>query len=160
MLMLLFQAGNRRYALNSQIVGEVLPWASLYPATGSHSAIAGLLNYHSQLVSVIDLGQLLHQSPSQPNYGTRIILISAAGIPGFETAQWVGLLADRVVDTLQITPAQLETVDEPGSQAAYLGAAIVQDQTIIRCFHPERLDLTAAPGSIPLAITHHVASIS
>jgi chemotaxis signal transduction protein len=43
MLMLLFQAGNRRYALNSQIVGEVLPWASLYPATGSHSAIAGLL---------------------------------------------------------------------------------------------------------------------
>jgi chemotaxis signal transduction protein len=78
MLMLLFQAGNRRYALNSQIVVEVLPWASLYPATGSHSAIAGLLNYHSQLVSVIDLGQLIHQSPSQPNYGSRIILINAS----------------------------------------------------------------------------------
>ncbi len=149
MLMLLFQAGNRRYALNSQRVVEVLPWASLYPATGRHSAIVGLLNYHSQLVSVIDLGQLLHHSPSQPNYGTRIILISAAGIPGFETSQWVGLLADRVVDTLQVTAAQLETIDEPGHAAAYLGAAIAKDQTIIRCFHPERLDLTAAPIPIP-----------
>ncbi len=144
MLMLLFQAGNRRYALNSQIVGEVLPWASLYPATGSHSAIAGLLNYHSQLVSVIDLGQLIHQSPSQPNYGSRIMLINAAGIPGFASAQWVGLLADRVVDTLQIRPDQLETIDDQGSAAAYLGAAIVQEQTIIRCFHPERLDLNTA----------------
>jgi chemotaxis-related protein WspB len=143
MLMLLFQAGNRRYALNSQIVVEVLPWASLYPPTGSHSAIAGLLNYHSQLVSVIDLGQLIHQSPSQPNYGSRIILINAAGIPGFETAQWVGLLADRVVDTLQIRPDRLETIDDQGHAAAYLGAAIVQDQTVIRCFHPDRLDLNA-----------------
>jgi chemotaxis-related protein WspB len=151
MLMLLFQAGNRRYALNSQIIGEVLPWASLYPATGRHSAIVGLLNYHSQLVSVIDLGQLIHQSPSQPNYGTRIILINAAGIPGFETAQWVGLLADRVVDTLQITPTMLETLDAPVSQAAYLGAAIVQDQTVIRCFHPERLDFNTAPQ--PTAFT-------
>jgi chemotaxis-related protein WspB len=102
------------------------------------------LNYHSQLVSVIDLGQLIHQSPSQPNYGTRIILINAAGIPGFERAQWVGLLADRVVDTLQISPDRLETIDDQGSAAAYLGAAIVQDQTVIRCFHPERLDLLAA----------------
>jgi chemotaxis-related protein WspB len=160
MLMLLFQAENRHYALNSQMVVEVLPWASLYPATGSHSAIVGLLNYHSQLVSVIDLGRLIHHSPSQPNYGTRIILIKAAGMPGFETAQWVGLLADRVVDTLQISPERLETMDDQGSAAAYLGAAIVKDQTIIRCFHPERIDLTAAPGSSPPVITHHVANVS
>jgi chemotaxis-related protein WspB len=157
MLMLLFQAGNRQYALNSQQVAEVLPWASLYPATG-HSAIVGLLNYHGQLVSVIDLGQLLHQTPSRANYGSRIILLNAAmtPIPGLETAKWVGLLADRVVDTQAITPAML--VDTGENSAPYLGRAIVQDQTLIRCFHPEGLDLR--PSSLtPHAGAHHAASV-
>jgi chemotaxis-related protein WspB len=141
MLMLLFQAGNSRYALDSQSVIEVLPWASLYPAAGSHGPIAGLLNYHTQLVSIIDLGQLLHAHPSQPNYGTRIILIRPDRIPGFETAPYLGLLADRVVDTLQVTPAMLEPVGIAETQAPYLGDAIIQSQELIRCFRPEGIDL-------------------
>jgi chemotaxis-related protein WspB len=145
MLMLLFQAGTCRYALDSQQIVEVLPWASLYPASGgqgmAQNMIAGLLNYHGQLVSVIDLGQLIHDMPSRRNYGSRIILINAAAlaIPGFETAKWLGLLADRVVDTQAVTPDML--VDTGESSALYLGRAIVQDQTLIRCFHPEGLDL-------------------
>jgi chemotaxis-related protein WspB len=150
MLMLLFQAGTRRYALDSQFIVEVLPMASLYPAMGSHSAIAGLLNYHGQLVSVIDLGQLIHAIPSQPNYGTRIIIMrgEAAQIPGFETAPWIGLLADRVVDTRQVTPAMIAPVGIGDSQAPYLGAAIVQDQTLIRCFQPAGIDLSIDRASI------------
>jgi chemotaxis-related protein WspB len=149
MLMLLFQAGTQRYALDSQSIVEVIPWASLYPATGSHSAIAGLLNYHSQLVSVIDLGQLIHAIPSQPHYGTRIIIIrgESAQIPGFETAQWLGLLADRVVDTRQVTPAMLTPVGLGDSPAPYLGAAIVQDQSLIRCFQPAGIDLSIGTRS-------------
>jgi chemotaxis-related protein WspB len=157
MLMLLFQAGNRQYALNSQQVMEVLPWASLYPAMAGHPAIVGLLNYHCQLVSVIDLGLLLHQTPSRPNYGSRIILINAAVTPiaGFESAKWVGLLADRVVDTQPITPEMF--VDSRESTAPYLGRAIVQDQTLIRCFHPEGIDLQTA-GS-PRAGAQDAASV-
>jgi chemotaxis-related protein WspB len=142
MLMLLFQAGTRRYALDSQLVAEVLPWASLYPVPGSHAAIAGLLNYHCQLVSVLDVGQLIHQIPSERNYGTRIIIIRAAAIPGFETAQWLGLLADQVVDTLQITPTMLSPVGIGDTQAPYLGDAIVQAQTLIRCFQPAGIALS------------------
>jgi chemotaxis-related protein WspB len=161
MLMLLFQAGNRRYAINTQQVVEVLPWASLYPAAGPAAgqvAIVGLLNYHCNLVSVIDLGQLIHQVPSRPHYGSRIILVSAAAIPGFETAKWLGLLADRVVDTQAISPDLLSPLDE--SSAPYLGRAIIQDQTIIRCFHPEGIDLDLRPTTLnPLAVPAHAASV-
>jgi chemotaxis-related protein WspB len=157
MLMLLFQAGNHRYAINTQQVGEVLPWASLCPATGGQAAIVGLLNYHCNLVSVIDLGLLIHQIPSRPHYGSRIILVSAAAIPGFETAKWLGLLADRVVDTQSISPDRLSPMDE--SSAPYLGRAIIQDQTIIRCFHPEGLDLRPAALN-PLVVPAHAASVS
>jgi chemotaxis-related protein WspB len=159
MLMLLFQAGNRRYALNTQQVVEVLPWASLYPAAGQavgQAAIAGLLNYHCNLVSVIDLGQMIHQIPSRPHYGSRIILVSAAVIPGFETAKWVGLLADRVVDTQAISPDMLSPMHEPS--APYLGNAIIQDQTLIRCFHPEGIDLRDQALN-PIAVPAHVASV-
>jgi chemotaxis-related protein WspB len=159
MLMLLFQAGTQRYALDSQSIVEVLPWASLYPATGSHSAIAGLLNYHCQIVSVIDLGQLIHQIPSRPHYGTRIILIRASNIPGFETAQWLGLLADRVVDTLQVKPEMLAPVGIGESSAPYLGDAIIQDQTLIHCFQPTGIDLSAPNLQAPNPVNHHVASV-
>jgi chemotaxis-related protein WspB len=159
MLMLLFQAGSCHYALNSQQIVEVLPWASLYPAAAgrgvAQGVIAGLLNYHGQLVSVIDLGQLLHQAPSRRNYGSRIILINAEAlaIPGFETAKWVGLLADRVVDTQAITPDLL--VDTGESAAPYLGRGMLQGQTLIRCFHPEGLDLRAPMAASALSPARH-----
>jgi chemotaxis-related protein WspB len=154
MLMLLFQAGTCRYALNSQQIVEVLPWASLYPAPKAQGVIKGLLNYHGQLVSVIDLGQLLHGTPSSRSYGSRIILVNAeaVAVPGFEAAKWIGLLADRVVDTQAITPAMLVATGE--STAPYLGHAIVQDQTLIRCFHLEGLDLRP-----PTPHAHYAASV-
>jgi hypothetical protein len=75
-------------------------------------------------------------------------------IPGFETAQWLGLLADRVVDTLQVTPEMLATIGIGESQAPYLGDAIIQDQNLIRCFEPTGIDLRA-----PNKVDHHVASV-
>jgi chemotaxis-related protein WspB len=145
MLMLLFQAGNRQYALNGQDVSEVLPWATLYPLPQAPAAIAGLLNYHSQLVPVLDLGHLIHQTPSRPHFGARIVLIKAttANIPGFENCDRIGLLADRVVDTLQIQPHLLEPIRGSMEQAPYLGAAIIHEHQIIRCFQPQGIDLRA-----------------
>jgi chemotaxis-related protein WspB len=148
MLMLLFQAGDRPYALDSQLVAEVLPWVSLHSLPQAHDAIAGLLNYHGQLVTVLDLGQLLHHQPSQPNFGSRIMLIRAesANISGLVPSAWLGLLADRVVDTLRIQPDQLESVHGPTEQLACLGDAIVRDRQVIRCFLPDRIQLSSAVG--------------
>jgi chemotaxis-related protein WspB len=153
MLMLLFQAGSQRYALDCHQVVEVLPWATLYPPPQAQKTIAGLLNYHGQLVAVIDLGQLIDQAPTRPHFGARIILIPASIVPGFETSQWVGLLADRVVDTRTIDPAKLEPVGIGHSQAPYLGPAIVQAQAMIRCFHPEGIDVGITAGM------NHAASV-
>jgi chemotaxis-related protein WspB len=150
MLMLLFQAGNRQYALSSQDVSEVLPWATLYPLPQAPAAIAGLLNYHGQLISVLDLGQLIHNTPSRPHFGARILIIKAktANIPGFENCEWLGLLADRVVDTLQVQPHMLEPITNRMEHAPYLGAAIIHEHQIIRCFQPKGIDLSATASPI------------
>ncbi len=136
MLMLLLQAGSQRYAVDSRVVVEVVPWARLYPLPDAPATIVGLLNYHGELVSVIDVGQLIHQVPSQPNFGTRIILVRS----GEAASPYLGLLADRVVDTRSVHPDQLEPMGLGTCQAPYLGQAIVEGQTIIRCFHPEGID--------------------
>jgi chemotaxis-related protein WspB len=136
MLMLLLQAGSQRYAVDSQVVVEVVPWASLYPLPDSPDTIVGLLNYHGTLVSVLDLGQLIHQVPSQTKFGTRIILVRS----GAAASPYLGLLADRVVDTRSVHPDQLEAVGLGTCQAPYLGQAIVEGAEIIRCFHPEGID--------------------
>jgi chemotaxis-related protein WspB len=151
MLMLLFQAGANRYALDTQQVVEVLPWATLHPLPHAQPPIAGLLNYHSDLISVLDLGQLIERTPCRAHFGSRIILLNAqtVSIPGFETAKWVGLLADRVVDSLHVNPTVFKPLrSQPEQATSYLGDAIVQDQEIIRCFHPERLVLTSNDSAL------------
>jgi chemotaxis-related protein WspB len=121
MLLLLFEAGNQRYAIDARQVIEVVPWVGLYPAPPGHKAIAGLLNYHCHLTTVIDLGRLLQQVPSKPNFGSRIMLLpgsilNAATAPEYAGPEYirpecVGLLADRVLETRKVTAEMLTPLD-------------------------------------------------
>jgi chemotaxis-related protein WspB len=132
-LMLLFQVGRQQYAIASHQIQEILPYVQLYPVEG-HGSIAGLMNYHGTMTPVVDLNRLMQCPDSRPHFGTRIILLKAkAGkVP-------MGLLAERVLDTLQLNLENLAAVPPELDQAAYLGPIILQDQAVIRIFQPEGL---------------------
>jgi chemotaxis signal transduction protein len=147
MLLLLFEAGNQRYAIDSRQVVEIVPWVGLYPSPPSHKAIVGLLNYHCQLTTVIDLGRLFQEIPSKPNFGSRIMLLPGNYLHASQSPEYVGLLADRVLETRKISDAMLTPLDSSHHdhtmgtqnllQIAPLRHALIDQQEIIYYLQPE-----------------------
>ena len=102
MLALLFLLGGERYALPCERVETVVPLVRLRSLPHAPAAVAGLLNYRGALVPVIDLAQLVLQRPCVERLNTRIILARFRRAPDWE--HLLGLLTERVIDTLQCEP--------------------------------------------------------
>jgi chemotaxis-related protein WspB len=141
MLMLLFYIGEDRYALETKRVVEVLPMVKLKALHHAPEYIPGLFNYRSHLVPVIDLCHLIRGSPCSSHLSTRIILVNYQGCrePSDRSSQILGLMAERVTDTLN--KPETEFVD-PGIKldaAPYLGEMITDEQGMIQCVRVEYL---------------------
>ncbi|MFP7754751.1 chemotaxis protein CheW [Thermodesulfobacteriota bacterium B35] len=126
MLLLLFETGNGRFALDCREVVEIIPLIRLKKIPASPPHVAGIINYHSQAVPVIDLCALTEDVPCRQVYSTRIILVH---YPLTEDEdRLVGLVAERVTDVVKssssgyrgsgvlIDEALNEYINQPGSE--------------------------------------------
>ncbi|HEY9801596.1 MAG TPA: chemotaxis protein CheW [Leptolyngbyaceae cyanobacterium] len=138
MLMLLFYINNQRYALASQQVVEVLPLVSLNSLPHAPEYFSGVFNYRGQVIPVLDLCQLMHGKPCSQYLSSRIILVNYWG---GETANSsiVGLMTERVVETLHKSDSQLVDANVQIGAAPYLGKIILDEQGMIQCLRIEYL---------------------
>jgi len=119
MLLLQFQAGDDRYGLDVAEVIEVVPRVLFREIPHADPTVAGLINYRGTLVPVIDLTALLTGVPSRPFFSTRIILVNYPGRDG--TVKILGLLAERVTETVSCTEADFQPVGIAVADAPCLG---------------------------------------
>lgn len=98
MLMLLFQIGGDRYALEASQVAEVLPLVHLQRVPHAPPGVAGIFDFHGELVPVVDLSQLMLGRPAAARVSTRIVLVRGQGETGDRT---FGLIAERATGTLR-----------------------------------------------------------
>lgn len=119
MLFLVFQLDAERYALDAATVTAVLPRVELRRLPQAHAAVAGVFDYRGEVVPVIDLCALALQRPARDAMSTRIVLADYLDRNG--GARRLGLLAERVVDTVRLPQEAFAPsgVDQP--QARYLG---------------------------------------
>jgi len=84
MLILLFQLGKDRYALEANRVVEVVPLLSLTKIPQAPKGVAGMFVYRGRAVPAVDLCELTIGSPARERLSTRIIIIdySAAEVRG------------------------------------------------------------------------------
>lgn len=139
MLMLLFYVGGDRYALDTKRVIEVIPRVTLKKVYNAPEYIAGLFNYRGCLVPVIDFCHLIDGSPSHPYLSTRIILINCQESElspthsNEETSPRVlGLMAERVTDTLNKSNQEFIHPGIKVDQSPYLGEMIKDEQGMIQ----------------------------
>jgi chemotaxis-related protein WspB len=118
-LFLVFQLDAERYALDAATVTAVLPRVELRRLPQAHAAVAGVFDYRGEVVPVIDLCALALQRPARDAMSTRIVLADYLDRSG--GARRLGLLAERVVDTVRLPEEAFAPsgVDQP--QARYLG---------------------------------------
>lgn len=130
MLMLLFYVGPDRYALGCSQVVEVIPLVELRKLYHAPEYMAGLFNYRGRIVPVLDLCHLIQGSSSRPCLSTRIILVKYQ--QNNQNEQLMGLMAERVTDTVNVPASQLKEKGIHLENAAYLGKIIMDEKGTIQ----------------------------
>src|SRR5262245_20426608 len=127
MLVLTFQAGRDRLALDIRQVTEVVPRVRLDKPAGSPSWIAGVFVYRGRVVPVLDLHRLVGAGECPLHLSSRIILVPYGG----DEERLIGLLAAQVADIREIEPPNHAggRLVEPGQPD--LGPIVVADGGVL-----------------------------
>lgn len=137
MLILLFYAGEDLYGIESSHIVEVIPRVTLRKVHHVPEYVAGLFNYRGVILPVIDLCHLIQGTPSQSHLSTRIMIVKH---PRQDLAmQCLGLMAERVTETLSISDTEIRDSGIRVEEAPYLSGTIINEKRIIQCVQLERL---------------------
>jgi len=107
-----FEVNGDLYAVDVAQLREVVRWQ---PVTGLPKApplIEGIVDLRGAVIPVIDLGRALHEAPTQPSVGTRIVIAEIDGLT-------LGLVVDCAVDVLSVDVAALDDPPALATQAGY-----------------------------------------
>jgi chemotaxis-related protein WspB len=136
MLVLTFQTGSDRLALEVHRVREVVPRVRLQPVACSPPWLAGVFVYRGQVVPVIDLHRLLGAGESPAHLSTRIILVPLM-FAGQE--RLVGLLAAHVADIREMPPPSRQPARLVAPGQPDLGAVIADGGQIVHLVDLDRV---------------------
>lgn len=137
MLMLLFYVNNDLYALDSSQVLEIIPRVALRQIPQAPDSVAGVFNYRGRIVPVVDLCRLIQGKSSRAHLSTRIIMVNYVGQD--EMLYYLGLMAERVTETLNKPDAELVNASIQMNGAPYLGEMIMDDKRMIQRLYLEHL---------------------
>ena len=145
MLVLTFQIGDNRLALDIRRVREVVPRVELKRSPTGPAWMAGLFVYRGQAVPVVDLHQLLAGGGCPEHLSSRIILVPRTD-PESGEETLLGLLAAQVADLREVEIGKTFSLGgRPG-----LGPTLVDRDGILHLLDLDRLLPGSEPGSTPL----------
>lgn len=156
MLTLLFYLGEIPYTVTCERVREIVPMVSLTPVSHAPDYFAGFFNYRGRLVPVIDLRRLIQKTPCRIRFSTRIVLSRYGG--GDDPDALLGLMAERVTDTLRRPASDFKSPALRLEHAPYLGRVFLEEGRMIHHIDLDRLpdclgflpsDQESHPGGSP-----------
>ena len=98
MLLLLFEIGNGRYALDVNQIIEIVPLVKLKKIPTTPDYVAGLMNYRGEGIPVLDLNELIDSVPFENALSTRMIIVKYP-IKG-KGDKPLALIANNVTETV------------------------------------------------------------
>lgn len=137
MLMLIFYAGNERYALELSRVVEVLPVVALTKLHQTPEYFAGLFNYRGEIVPVIDACQILQGYSCRPYLSTRIILVHY--LIKDRPSSFLGIRAERVTEIINYSDNKFVDSGINMNHSGCREKIIIDEQGIIQCVRVESL---------------------
>jgi chemotaxis-related protein WspB len=129
MLVLPVRLHTDRYAIDSRRVVEIIPTVPLRAVPHAPPTIAGLLNYRSRIIPVLDLRQLIAGSPCPPALSTRIMVVECQ-IAGHK--RLLGLRAEHVTEAVRREPEDFGPSGLRVDSAPYLGGVAVDEHGMLQ----------------------------
>jgi chemotaxis-related protein WspB len=143
-LLLLLAVAEQLYAIDTQAVVEVIPQVILRPVSGAPAHQSGVFNFRGRVVPVVDVTQLIAGRACAGHLSSRIIMVRHQSAVG-ETAL-LGLLAERVTDTLLKSLASFQPAEGAAAQRPFLGGVALDERGLIQLLLTDRLASAALAG--------------
>ncbi len=136
MLALLFHIGEVRYIIKCDRIREIAPMVALKEAPQAPAYFAGYFNYRGAIVPVIDLCQLIQNTPCRLRLSTRIILVEYRRNA---SSHILGLIAERVTEAVKKPDDAFASAGIRSRKAPYLGGIVMDEDEMIQCLELDRL---------------------
>ena len=137
MLILVFHVGDDRYGLDTNQVVEVIPRVQLRKLHHAPAYAAGTFNHRGSIVPTIDLCHLIQGQASRACLSTRIAIANYPDSDG--RPRLLGLMAERITETLDRTRAVVADSRFHLETASFLGETIVDELGEVQCIRLDRL---------------------
>ena len=134
---LIFEVDGQRYGLDVTGISKILPYVHLRRLPQVPEYVTGVFRYRDTMVPVIDLSHLISGKPATALLSTRIILVPYNGTAG--TTRFLGLLAERASQILEVDAADVRTSGVAVPEAPYLGGLSSSGGSIIQHVQVEQL---------------------
>jgi len=134
MLVLTFQVGSERLALDSRRIEAVVPRVPLRALAGGPPWLAGVFVYRGSIVPVVDLHRLVGAGDCPPHLSSRIVLVPD---PAAGQGRLVGLLAAQVDNLQEVTAPAMTSFSTSGHPD--LGPVLAEGSGTLRLLDLERL---------------------
>ena len=130
MLVLTFQLGDERYALDVRNVVEVIPLVALRRVPRAPKHILGVFQYRGRVTPVLDLCALATGKRAQHVMSTRVIVVDLAVDGG--RGQLLGVAAERVTDAVEMAAASLQPAGVKVDDAPFLGQMVATENGLVQ----------------------------
>ncbi len=137
MLFVLFHLGPDRYALEASRVVEVVPLLALKRLPQAPRGMAGMFIYRGRPVPALDLCELTVNRSAIEHLSTRIIIVNHSDPP--EPVRLIGLIAERVTETIRREPKDLVDAAVQFPAAPFLGPVLMDDRGMIQLITTQKL---------------------
>jgi len=137
MLLLLFQSGCDRFALNVNQVVEVIPLVRLERIPHAPECVAGVFNFRGEPTPVLDLNQMISGRPCVERLSTRIVLLDHWGQE--DKHRVIGLMAEQVTETIKCSEEAFHDIGVQTDDAPFLGGVTTDEQGMIQLINVRHL---------------------
>ena len=137
MLFLLFRLDDDRYALEAGRIVEIIPTVTVKRIPQAAAGILGVIDYHGAPVPLVDLHQLSLDRPARRRLDTRIVIVRYPDAQGSD--RLLGLLAERVTETMRRDIADFADPGIRSEAAPYLGPVAADEHGLIQWVALDRL---------------------
>lgn len=157
MLLLLFQIGNDRYALEARHAVEVIPLVALNRLPQAPRGVVGVFNYRGRPVPALDMCLLLTGRAARERLSTRILVVQVAEEAG--GSQWLGLIVEHATGMMRREAGQFAAPGVDAVQAPFLRGVLLEEQGLIQLLEPRNLLSSALRRYLaaPVEVASHEA---
>ena len=126
-LFLLIRLGADRYALEAAQVVEVVPLVRLKELPGAPEGVAGVMNFRTDAVPVIDLNQLAANVATAQMLSSRIVVVRHA-----PSNELLGLLVPEATEAVDLDRERFVDAGVATDGAPYLGPVLTTPEGVIQ----------------------------